>query len=88
MNVYISGIRDAKAYIKALDDFQPGDICSVFTPDDSHFEIAKAALEKGLHVMVTKPIVKTLAEHRELVKIAEGTLAYFYTHRKGCYATN
>ncbi|CAJ1442173.1 unnamed protein product [Effrenium voratum] len=41
-----------------------------FTPDDTHFEICKAALEGGLHVLVTKPMVKTLAQHKELVSIA------------------
>ena len=40
-----------------------GDIASLFTPDDTHFEIAKATLEKGIHLMVTKPVVKTLQEH-------------------------
>jgi len=28
--------------------------------DDTHYDIALACVEKGLHVMVTKPIVKTL----------------------------
>merc|ERR1711971_615118 len=28
---------------------KPGDVCSVFTPDDSHFEIISAALDRGLH---------------------------------------
>ena len=32
-----------KAYLDALDKFaKPGDVCSVFTPDDSHFEIISA----------------------------------------------
>lgn len=63
--------RNPKAYLDALASFQPGDVCSVFTPDDTHFEICKAALERGLHVLVTKPVVKTLQEHRELVRLAK-----------------
>lgn len=64
--------RDPKAYIQALRDFaKPGDVCSVFTPDDTHYEIIDAALERGLHVMATKPVVKTTAEHRRLMKKAE-----------------
>ena len=32
-----------KAYLEALDKFgKAGDVCSVFTPDDSHFEIISA----------------------------------------------
>lgn len=50
---------------------EKGDIGSIFTPDDCHFEIAKAALEKGIHLMVTKPICQTLSEHIQLVEIAK-----------------
>ena len=41
----------------------PGDLCIIFTPDDTHFAIAEAAIDHGLHVMATKPFVKTLEEH-------------------------
>merc|ERR1712080_82587 len=62
-------VVDTKAYLDALHKFaQPGDVCSVFTPDDSHFEIISAALDRGLHVMATKPMVKTLKEHHLLVQ--------------------
>jgi hypothetical protein len=54
---------DPKAYLAALDTFKPGDVCIIFTPDDTHFDIALACIEAGMHVMVTKPLVKTLAEH-------------------------
>ena len=61
-----------KAYLEALEKFaKPGDICSVFTPDDTHYEIIDAALERGLHVMATKPVVKTLKEHQQLVEKAK-----------------
>ena len=60
-----------RSYLDALDKFaQPGDVCSVFTPDDTHFEIISAALDRGLHVMATKPMVKTLREHRLLAEKA------------------
>jgi D-galacturonate reductase len=55
---------DTRAFEKGIASMESGDVASVFTPDDTHFEIAMAALEKGLHVMVTKPIVKNLEEHR------------------------
>jgi len=61
-----------KAYLDALTKFaKPGDVCSVFTPDDSHFDIISAALDHGLHVMATKPMVKTLKEHQFLVDKAK-----------------
>lgn len=48
-----------------------GDIVTIVTPDDTHFEIAKAAIQKGLHVLITKPPVKTLNHHLELIKLAK-----------------
>jgi D-galacturonate reductase len=54
---------DAKAYLTAIKSLSPGDIAVVTTPDDTHFDITMACIEAGLHVMVTKPLVKTLKEH-------------------------
>ncbi|CAF0859508.1 unnamed protein product [Rotaria sordida] len=62
---------DSCAYIQALDTFKPGDACVIFTPDDTHFEIALEAIRRGIHVMLTKPAVKTLAEHRQLYEEAK-----------------
>jgi D-galacturonate reductase len=57
---------DASAYLTALDALAAGDIVTIFTPDHLHFEMAMAAVDRGLHVLIAKPIVKTLAEHRQL----------------------
>lgn len=62
--------RDVDAYKRALDQLTPGDVVTVFTPDDTHFQIAKDAVQKGCHVLIAKPIVKTLAEHLELLSAA------------------
>lgn len=62
---------DAQAYIQALDAYKPGDACVIFTPDDTHFDMALAAIRRGIHVMITKPAVKTLAEHRQLYEEAK-----------------
>ena len=47
------------------------DAISIATPTSSHYEIAKAALERGIHVLVEKPIALTLAEADELIEIAQ-----------------
>lgn len=47
------------------------DIGSIFTPDNTHYEIAIAALNKGIHLMITKPVTKTLSEHKHLVKLSK-----------------
>ena len=48
----------------------PGDVCIVFTPDDTHFDIAASAIKAGLHVLMAKPLVKTLSQHRSLADMA------------------
>ena len=47
-----------------------GDIVSVFTPDDTHFAMTKAALEHGCHVMVAKPLVLDFTQHQILATLA------------------
>jgi len=44
---------------------------SIATPTETHCEIACAFLEKGVHVLVEKPIAKTLAEADSMIKAAE-----------------
>lgn len=55
--------RDADAYLVALDAAKPGDMVFIFTPDDTHFTIAMEAVKRGCHVLIAKPIVKTIEEH-------------------------
>lgn len=62
--------QDSEAWKLALDELSRGDAVVIFTPDDLHFEMAHAAASQGLHVLVAKPIVKTLAEHDSLIEVA------------------
>lgn len=55
-----------KSYVDALSSFSSGDIAIIFTPDDTHFEIALEAISRGIHVLITKPAVKNLEHHRIL----------------------
>jgi len=65
------GVVARSAYKDAAAAFQPGDLAIIFTPDDTHYEIAMACIERGMHVMITKPPVKTLQQHLELVEAAK-----------------
>eukprot|EP00882_Tetradesmus_deserticola_P003525 GHRQ01003730.1.p1 GENE.GHRQ01003730.1~~GHRQ01003730.1.p1 ORF type:complete len:435 (+),score=181.80 GHRQ01003730.1:307-1611(+) len=62
---------DPNAAIRAIGSMKPGDVAIIFTPDDTHFSIASAAIAAGLHVLVAKPIVKSLQEHKQLVALAK-----------------
>lgn len=76
--------RDAEAYLKAMDQLSPGDCVFIFTPDNLHFEIGMAAVEHGLHVLLAKPIVQTVADHKTLTEAAErkGVLVAMEVHKR------
>lgn len=46
------------------------DLVTVATPNATHFEITKAFLEHGFHVLCEKPMTMTVEEGEEIVKIA------------------
>ncbi|QUC22641.1 uncharacterized protein UV8b_06882 [Ustilaginoidea virens] len=62
--------RDAEAYKSAIDGLRPGDAITIFTPDPTHYPIALYAIERGIHVLVTKPAVQRLDHHQDLVRRA------------------
>jgi D-galacturonate reductase len=64
------GTTDALAYRTALATMPVGSAVTIFTPDDTHFSIAMDCVEAGMHVLVTKPIVMTLAQHHTLMTTA------------------
>ncbi len=47
------------------------DFVVIVTPNNTHYEIAKAFLESGIHVACDKPLVTTVEEAEELKKIAD-----------------
>jgi predicted dehydrogenase len=54
---------------------------SIVTPNHMHFPPAKAALEKGFHVVCDKPLTLTVEESEELEKVAQRTgLKFAVTH--------
>ncbi|MEX1276135.1 MAG: Gfo/Idh/MocA family oxidoreductase [Bacteroidota bacterium] len=44
---------------------------SIATTTKSHFEVARKALERGVHVFIEKPITEKISHAEELVKMAE-----------------
>ncbi len=46
------------------------DLVTVATPNSTHFEITKAFLENGFHVLCEKPMTMTVEEGEEITKIA------------------
>lgn len=51
----------------------PVDLVTVATPNATHFEITRAFLQAGFHVLCEKPMTMTVEEGEEIVRIAEST---------------
>jgi predicted dehydrogenase len=62
------GVRAYPTLDALLDDV---DACSIVVPTSKHHEVAMAALKKGKHLLIEKPITATLAEADELLAAAE-----------------
>ncbi len=60
---------------EAIDDytalFGRVDAVSIAVPTSAHFEVAKACLENGIHVLIEKPVTETLEQADELIALAE-----------------
>lgn len=61
----------------ALPEDQRIDFCSVATPNHTHFEIAKAAVEAGFNVICDKPMTFDFSQAEELVKAVEASGTVF-----------
>ncbi len=49
------------------------DLVTIATPNSTHFEITKAFLEAGFHVLCEKPMTMTVEEGEDIVKTAESS---------------
>jgi predicted dehydrogenase len=62
--------RTTTDYLDALADPRV-DAVAICTPVGTHFEIARAALRAGKHVLVEKPLTDSVRDAEELVRLAE-----------------
>ena len=69
---------DPEAFRTAIDALPRGSAITIFTPDSTHFDIAKYAIERGIHVMITKPATKLLSHHVELIQLAKKHQVFVY----------
>jgi predicted dehydrogenase len=64
--------RNAKAYARAEDMLanQQMDVLHICSPTVTHVPIARAAIEKGIHVLVEKPLAANAEDTRDLYDLA------------------
>lgn len=53
-------------------------LVTIFTPDTTHYSIALYAIERGIHVLITKPAVKILEHHQKLLASAKEHNVFVY----------
>ena len=46
------------------------DLVSIVVPTEAHYSVARACLEAGAHILVEKPVTRTLEEADELIRLA------------------
>jgi scyllo-inositol 2-dehydrogenase (NADP+) len=77
--------REAPARVATLDELiERSDLVVIASPNQTHFPIAKAALDAGRHVIVDKPFAVALAEADALIALAERkgrVLSVFHNRR-------
>src|SRR3546814_6802139 len=67
---YFTGCRTVKKFSGLTSDPEI-ELVIVNTPDQTHYDYTKEALEAGKHGIVEKPFTITVAEGEELVALAE-----------------
>jgi predicted dehydrogenase len=68
-----------QAYDRLEDLLDAVDAATVVVPTPAHYDVARAALARGKHLLIEKPIAATLAEADELLTIAAKTGALVQT---------
>jgi len=68
------GTRAFSDYEELLDEI---DVVTIAVPTSLHYEVAKPFLEKGIHVLLEKPIATTVDKAKELNAIARSHALIF-----------
>jgi predicted dehydrogenase len=86
-----SRIPEAYGDYQAMLAQAPIDAVYLSVPHDLHAGMIRAAIEAGKHVLVEKPVTRTLEEGREIVRLAQDApvlvgVNYQYRYDSACYA--
>jgi len=58
------------SYLELLDR-EELDLCDIVLPSDLHYDVSRAVLESGRHVLLEKPMTLSIARGRELIDLAQ-----------------
>ena len=79
-----SSVSTTTSYDQVLDDPEVQAV-AIATPAATHFDLVRAALEAGKHVLVEKPLTPSLDEGRKLVELAERQNRVLMLDHTYCY---
>ena len=77
-------VRATSSYEQVLADPEIGAV-AVATPAATHFDLVRAALEAGKHVLVEKPLTPSVAEGEKLAELAQRTGLVLMCDHTYCY---
>ncbi|RAL15368.1 Gfo/Idh/MocA family protein [Aspergillus homomorphus CBS 101889] len=78
------GTSDPEAYKAAIDALPAGSAITIFTPDPTHYPIALYAIQRRIHVLITKPATQLLRDHLDLLAESRkhGVLVFIEHHKR------
>jgi predicted dehydrogenase len=79
-----STVRATSSFEEVLADPAVGAV-AIATPAASHFDLVRAALEAGKHVLVEKPLTASVAEGRKLADVARDSGRVLMCDHTYCY---
>jgi predicted dehydrogenase len=71
-------------YVKLIDEISP-DLVAIATPNGSHYQIAKGCFEKGVNILLEKPITIHTWEAEDLIKMAKKRKCSFFAVKQVRY---
>ncbi|KDQ64707.1 hypothetical protein JAAARDRAFT_28352 [Jaapia argillacea MUCL 33604] len=79
----MDGVKIIRTYEEVLSDKEV-ELVVISTPSETHYALAKQAVEAGKHVLVDKPVVATSAQGKELGALAKekGVVLYGFQNRR------
>jgi len=67
----VARIHGCAFFSKVKDVLDKADAAVIAVPTDHHFQVAKACLDSGLHLLIEKPIATTVREADQLIRLAK-----------------
>lgn len=62
------GLKRYQSFLELIDD---SDVISISTPSNTHYDYAKAAITRGRHIFIKKPLARDILKAEKLITLSE-----------------